>query len=153
MTVVMEQRAPSFPALPGVDAEYKEILRIVPATWLHSVGRDTPTTVETTLALRQSAIVHFGCHGIQDPKNPLQSGLLFRDRRLQVSDLMRNLDSDTDRSLDRGMSLAFLSAYETAKGDAKSPDEAMHLAATLLFAGFRGVVATMWCGIFEFNSS
>ena len=24
------------------------------------------------------------------------------------------------------------------------PDEAMHLGATLLFAGFRGAVATMW---------
>ena len=45
------------------------------------------------------------------------------------------------------MSLAFLSACETAKGDSKTPDEAIHLAATLLFqlfAGFRGVVATMW---------
>ncbi|KAJ7123558.1 hypothetical protein C8R44DRAFT_784007, partial [Mycena epipterygia] len=42
------------------------------------------------------------------------------------------------------MTLAFLSACETAKGDDTVPDEAMHLAATLLFAGFRGVVATMW---------
>jgi CHAT domain-containing protein len=40
--------------------------------------------------------------------------------------------------------LAFLSACETAKGDEKSPDEAMHLAATMIFAGFRGVIATMW---------
>ena len=41
-------------------------------------------------------------------------------------------------------SLAFLSACETAKGDKGSPDEAMHLAATMLFAGFCGVVGTMW---------
>ncbi|KAJ7431489.1 hypothetical protein FB451DRAFT_421107 [Mycena latifolia] len=42
------------------------------------------------------------------------------------------------------MSLAFLGACETAKGDRIVPDESMHLTATLLFAGFRGVVATMW---------
>jgi hypothetical protein len=41
-------------------------------------------------------------------------------------------------------SLAFLSACETAKGDENLPDEVIHLGATLLFAGFRGVVATMW---------
>ncbi|KAJ7249064.1 hypothetical protein C8J57DRAFT_1357558, partial [Mycena rebaudengoi] len=40
--------------------------------------------------------------------------------------------------------LALLSACETAKGDAKTPDEAMHLATSLFFAGFGGVIATMW---------
>jgi len=41
-------------------------------------------------------------------------------------------------------SLALLCACETAMGDEDLPDEAMHLGATLLFAGFRVVVATMW---------
>ena len=44
-------------------------------------------------------------------------------------------------------SLAFLSACETAMGAEDLPDEAMHLAASLLFAGFGGVVATMWYAI------
>jgi hypothetical protein len=39
--------------------------------------------------------------------------------------------------------LAFLSAGETAKGDAKLPDEAIHLAAGMLMAGYGSVVATM----------
>jgi hypothetical protein len=39
---------------------------------------------------------------------------------------------------------AFLSACETAKGDAEQPDQVMHLAAAMLFAGFKSVVATMW---------
>ncbi|KAJ7256330.1 hypothetical protein C8J57DRAFT_1650781 [Mycena rebaudengoi] len=47
-------------------------------------------------------------------------------------------------NLKNSMKLAFLSACETGKGDAKTPDEAMHLAASLLFAGFGGVIATMW---------
>jgi CHAT domain-containing protein len=40
--------------------------------------------------------------------------------------------------------LAFLSACETAKGDEKQPDQAVHLAAAMLFAGIKSVVGTMW---------
>jgi CHAT domain-containing protein len=40
--------------------------------------------------------------------------------------------------------LAFLSADETAKGDCGQSDQSMHLAATMLFVGFKSVVATMW---------
>jgi CHAT domain-containing protein len=39
---------------------------------------------------------------------------------------------------------AYLSACETAKGDAKQPDQGVHLATAMLFAGFKSVVATMW---------
>jgi CHAT domain-containing protein len=40
--------------------------------------------------------------------------------------------------------MAFLSACQTATGDEKVPDEAVHLAAGMLAAGYRGVIATMW---------
>jgi CHAT domain-containing protein len=39
---------------------------------------------------------------------------------------------------------AFLSACQTATGDEKLPEEAIHLAAGLLAAGYRSVIATMW---------
>lgn len=39
---------------------------------------------------------------------------------------------------------AYLSACETAKGDSERPDQAVHLAAAMLFVGFRSIVATMW---------
>ncbi|TFK34935.1 hypothetical protein BDQ12DRAFT_726418 [Crucibulum laeve] len=41
-------------------------------------------------------------------------------------------------------SLAFLCACETAMGTDMLPDEGIHLGSTLLFAGFKSVVATMW---------
>ncbi|KAF7333101.1 CHAT domain-containing protein [Mycena venus] len=44
----------------------------------------------------------------------------------------------------KNMSLAFLSACETGKGDQGIQDEAMHLAAALMFTGFSGIVATLW---------
>jgi CHAT domain-containing protein len=40
--------------------------------------------------------------------------------------------------------LAFLSACETAKGDQDQPDQIMHLAAAMMFTGFKSVIATMW---------
>ncbi|CCM03325.1 uncharacterized protein FIBRA_05453 [Fibroporia radiculosa] len=40
--------------------------------------------------------------------------------------------------------LAFLSACQTATGDKDLPEEAIHLAAGMLLAGYGGVVATMW---------
>jgi CHAT domain-containing protein len=81
-------------------------------------------------------ILHLACHGIQD-KEPLKSAFVLHDGKMSVQDLMRH-------SLPHAV-LAFLSACETAKGHRDQPDEAVHLAASMLFCGFRSVVATMWC--------
>lgn len=40
---------------------------------------------------------------------------------------------------------AFLSACGSAMGDRRQPHETVHLAASMLFAGFKSVLATMWC--------
>ena len=40
--------------------------------------------------------------------------------------------------------LAFLSACETAQGAVQHADEAVHVAAGMLAAGFRDVIGTMW---------
>jgi CHAT domain-containing protein len=80
--------------------------------------------------------VHLACHGIQDPTKALESGFYLRDGMLTISKLM-------DLKLDQPW-FAYLSACETAKGDAEQPDQVMHLAAAMLFAGFKSVVATMW---------
>ena len=40
--------------------------------------------------------------------------------------------------------LAFLSACQTAMGDENLSDEAIHIAAGMLFAGYSRVVGTMW---------
>jgi CHAT domain-containing protein len=110
----------------------------VPTTWLTKLGtKEEPTSVARVLSLLPHAsFVHFACHGSQDLVNPLESALLLGDGDLKVSKIMQNSIQNA--------SLAFLSACETAMGDEKVPDEAIHLAAAMLFAGFRGVVGTMW---------
>jgi CHAT domain-containing protein len=86
--------------------------------------------------IRSASIVHLACHGTQNLSNALQSSFHLEDGMLPVSKLMElELPSAV---------LAVLSACETAKGDAAQPDQAIHLAATMLFAGFKSVVATMW---------
>ncbi|KAJ6553714.1 hypothetical protein DFH09DRAFT_1366096 [Mycena vulgaris] len=116
--------------------ELATIERYVP--WLTKLGtKEEPTSVERVLSLLSgTSFVHFACHGSQDLVNPLESALLLGDGDLKVSKIMQTPIQDA--------SLAFLSACETAMGDKNVPDEAMHLAATMLFAGFRGVVGTMW---------
>jgi CHAT domain-containing protein len=97
----------------------------------------SPASVDTVLShLATASAVHFACHGEQNPKSPLDSALILEDGELKVSQIMAQSMPNA--------SLAFLSACQTAMGDRDLPDEAIHLAATLLFAGFRGVVATMW---------
>lgn len=79
--------------------------------------------------------MHFACHGFQDLEQPLDSGLMLSNGRLKVSVIMRRPENDTALDTKKYMSLAFLSACETAKADRAAPDEAIHLAATLLFKG------------------
>ncbi|KAJ7913657.1 CHAT domain-containing protein [Mycena leptocephala] len=141
MTVAIEPEAPGCSVLPGTKAELDKITRHVPTTWLTALHRPTGTQVLRQLA--KSSVVHFACHGVQDASEPLHSGLMLSDGRLKVLEIMKEDDRDTD-SRKRGMSLAFLSACETATGDRATPDEVMHLAASLMFAGFHSVVATMW---------
>ncbi|KAJ7433804.1 CHAT domain-containing protein [Mycena latifolia] len=149
MTAVIQPTAPTFSnnfgALPGSRKELNEIKKLVPDAWLVSLGDSSRATVKAALGhLRQSSLVHFACHGAQDLEHPLNSRLVLSDGHIKVSDLMRRAYNDTPEHITKGLSLAFLSACETAKGDAQTPDEAIHLAATLLFSGFRSVVATMW---------
>ncbi|KAF8177991.1 CHAT domain-containing protein, partial [Mycena galopus ATCC 62051] len=141
MTVVIEPKVPGFPPLPGARIELKKIMTRVPDQWL--TGLVNSTVESALLHLRGIIVVHFACHGVQDLNHPLvvaSSSLVWAPK---VSDMMRRPEGATSLDPKKCMSLAFLSACETAKGDKKVPDEAMHFAATLLFAGFRGVVATM----------
>ncbi|THH04718.1 hypothetical protein EW146_g10105 [Bondarzewia mesenterica] len=125
-------------SLPCVDDELKMIEKHVPSDFLVKLGiPEAPSFVRDVLShISSASIVHFACHGTQNAQNPLESSLQMEDGPLKVSHIMK-------QSMPNAL-LAVLSACQTAMGDDKVPDEAMHLAATLLFAGFRGTVATMW---------
>ncbi|KAJ7230028.1 CHAT domain-containing protein, partial [Mycena pura] len=142
MTALIQPHTVNRASLPGTEKELERIEGRVPRKWLTSLGRTSSITVEMALShLSQSSIAHFACHGVQDPRNPLDSGIDLTDGRLKVSTLIRSVGQI---GLQQNRALAFLSACETARGDINLRDETMHLAASLLYAGFRGVVGTMW---------
>jgi CHAT domain-containing protein len=121
-----------------VDAEVDNVTRVATSRFVETVRRlPSPATVSETCAAMQTAnIVHLACHGIQDPKSAVESGFCLSDGRLTISKVM-------EMKFDNPF-LAFLSACETAKGDQDQPDQVMHLAAAMMFLGFKTVVATMW---------
>jgi CHAT domain-containing protein len=131
-------------ALPAAYEEAALISHLVPNNLIPSALVKTfeaapsyASTAEEVLKLLPNAtILHLACHGLQNASQPLESGFVMHDTIMRVGDLIRlNLPN---------AHFAFLSACETAQGDMKRPDEALHLAATMLYAGFKSVVGTMW---------
>jgi CHAT domain-containing protein len=96
----------------------------------------TSTVARASEVFKNTNLVHIACHGTQNAVDALSSGYCLSDGNLSISHLM---DLDLKDAF-----FAFLSACETAKGDEKQPDQTIHLAAAMLFVGFRSVVATMW---------
>ncbi|KAJ7933181.1 CHAT domain-containing protein [Mycena leptocephala] len=147
-TVIIQPDTPGCSPLPQTVVELRRIEETIPVQWLTTFGTlESPASAETVLPhLQTSSIIHFACHGIQDIQAPLKSALMVGNDRVTVSQIMKQSGaaSGTKSGEEERMGLAFLSACETAMGDEKLPDESIHLAATLLFAGFRSVVATMW---------
>ena len=124
--------------LPSTRRELENIRQHVSCKALIELGvPEVPAGVEAVAShLSNVSIVHFACHGNQDPWKPLDSGLKLDDGLLQISRIMKE-------KMPNG-SLAFLCACETAMGDQNVPDEAMSIGASLIFCGFRRVIATMW---------
>ncbi|KAF8198897.1 CHAT domain-containing protein, partial [Mycena galopus ATCC 62051] len=112
---------------------------------LHSRGKlpvmrlekESATVGSVQKGMMDSSWAHFACHGVQDAVDPTQSALLVAgSERLTLSSIIKLSLPHAD--------FAFLSACQTAAGDQKLQDESIHLAAGMLLAGYRGVIATMW---------
>jgi CHAT domain-containing protein len=124
--------------LPSTKMELEKIEQYVSKDVLIKLGIPGATASVETVAshLSDVSIAHFACHAKQDRSKPLDSGLRLEDGMLLVSRIMKE-------PMPNG-ALVFLCACETAMGDGNLPDEAMSLAGSLLFSGFRHVIATMW---------
>ncbi|CAE6418780.1 unnamed protein product [Rhizoctonia solani] len=94
------------------------------------------TTAAVLEAMEQHDWVHLACHAHQNVNNATKSGFFLHNGTLDLSAI-------NQRSF-KNKGLAFLSACETATGDEKLPDEAIHLASGMLMAGYPSVIATMW---------
>jgi CHAT domain-containing protein len=97
---------------------------------------DGTTAAEIIASIPAHPWLHLACHGTQDIDNPTNSAFVLDSEDLTLLALISAPNAHAE--------LAFLSACETAMGDARLPDEAVHLAAGMLAVGYRGVVGTMW---------
>ncbi|KAG8725625.1 hypothetical protein FRC09_000012 [Ceratobasidium sp. 395] len=80
--------------------------------------------------------IHLASHATQHPADPSKSAFHLHDGALTLGMIMQ-------KSLPSAR-LAFLSACQTAAGDENLSEEAMHLAAGMIIAGYPTVMATMW---------
>ncbi|KAG8788690.1 hypothetical protein FRC12_014307 [Ceratobasidium sp. 428] len=122
--------------LPGTKAELDEIQAQATSIPFTRLDERAATGDDVLTAMQNHSWVHFACHASQNLDDPMRSALHLHDRDLDLATI-------TGSQLNNAQ-LAFLSACQTATGDAALPDEAVHLAAGLLFAGYRSVIATMW---------
>ncbi|KAG1747724.1 CHAT domain-containing protein [Suillus lakei] len=125
--------------LDGVEPELELVRSLLPPS--PSVSFTKITSVDATKsralhALRDNTWLHFACHGTQNYEEPFKSAFLMCHRPLSLLDI-----TQTDLSRHQ---FAFLSACETAVGDFHTPDEVVHLAAGLQFAGVKSVIGTLW---------
>ncbi|KAG8887968.1 hypothetical protein FRB98_008641 [Tulasnella sp. 332] len=120
--------------LPCVGEELRRLAALVPNVMLMKDQDALHDAV--TARLPTHSWVHLSCHGHQDVHWPFQSRFRLQDRPLTIQEITR---TDLPKA-----EFAFLAACHTATGDAWTPDEGLHLAAAMQFAGFRGVIGTLW---------
>jgi CHAT domain-containing protein len=132
--VVSQPCTPNHTRIPGTEREVFEIRKFFSASGTF-LNHDQATVTAVLDHIRDSSCVHLACHGIQNASTPLDSAFALYDGPLTLGDLMRESVIHAD--------LAFLSACQTAAGDEKLPEEAMHLAAGMLAVGYKSVIATM----------
>jgi CHAT domain-containing protein len=124
--------------IPGTKDEIKRIEECARGKIsLCSLLEHDATVARVEEGMMKSAFVHFACHGVQDVNTPTESALLLAgSSKLTLERIIQLSLPHAD--------LAFLSACQTATGDKKFQEESVHLAAGMLLAGYRGVIATMW---------
>jgi CHAT domain-containing protein len=124
--------------LPGTQQEVTYIQELANGKLpILRLDKNTATVDSVQQGMRECRWVHFACHGMQDALNPTKSALLLAgNSQLTLSNIIQLALPHAD--------LAFLSACQTATGDRSLQDESVHLAAGMLLAGYRGVIATLW---------
>ena len=122
--------------LPSVTEEIESIQKLLGVEAL-TLDECKVTVDGVAASLLTCSWAHFACHGVQDPDNPMDSGLVMWDRHLLT--LSRLAQSSLGSA-----EFAFFFCCESAKGSKEFPNEAMHLAAGMQVIWYRGVIGTMW---------
>jgi len=132
------EMARGFTPLPGT----KEEIRLISQRATQSsvdlvVAEEGAGTIKRVLEeMTKCQWVHLACHGMQNLDSPTKSAFILADGNLELEEIIKHPLPYAE--------FAFLSACQTATGDFKLAEEAVHLAAGMMLAGYRSVIATMW---------
>lgn len=134
---VGQESTPGKSPLPGTKIELANIRKHVPDSLVYSQLDGYRATSQAVLsAMEHHDWVHLACHAHQNTQVPTKSGFFLHGDTLSLEQIARVSFHNKG--------LAFLSACQTATGDKELPDEAIHLAAGMLMAGYSSVIATLW---------
>ncbi|KAG8749626.1 hypothetical protein FRC12_013330 [Ceratobasidium sp. 428] len=137
MVAVSQKSTSGMETLPGTQPELDQIcLRTKDTMPFTRIDGDQATPSAVLTAMERHSWVHLACHASQNPKKPTASAFHLHGGPLDLAAITRKQLKHAD--------LAFLSACQTATGDHDLPEEAVHLAAGMIVAGYRRVIATMW---------
>ncbi|KDQ61835.1 hypothetical protein JAAARDRAFT_190554 [Jaapia argillacea MUCL 33604] len=135
--IVSQPETPGQKSIPMTIQEVTKIVEIAkPLVPISVLDGADATVSRVTAALTECDWCHFACHGTQDPNEPLHSGLVVQDGLVSI-DRILSLKISTSH-------FAFLSACQTASNDTYFPNESLHITASLLYAGFGGVIGSLW---------
>lgn len=125
--------------LPGIMKEMEILKDCLRGETLNQLVDNKATVEEVKQQLATHSWVHLSCHGYPASSNDAyRSYFVLTNGNLYMSDIIQQQQNAPNARF------AFLSACHTATGVSKLGDEAMHLAASMSFLGFRGVIATLW---------
>lgn len=139
LLTISQPATPGQNPLPGTINEVDALQALQSQTGRFDITRldDQEATVAAVLQrMKKCSWIHLACHGVQDAASPIDSAFLLINGRITLKEIMQQSFTHTE--------LAVLSACQTAKGDSKLPEEAIHLAAGMLMAGYGSVLGTMW---------
>lgn len=134
LLVVAQANTPNMKSIPHVHTERACIVKYAPHA---NVLEDAAGTRDAVLrGIAESTWVHLACHGTHNRFSPFLSHFSVHDGAISLLDLVK---ADLPHA-----EVAFLSACHSARVSQDLPDEFLHPAGVLLFAGFRSVVGSMW---------
>jgi len=133
---ITQPQTPGYNPLPQTIKEVEKLQQSLRGLPLDKLEGSEGSTERVLKGMAEYPWVHFACHGAQDIQDPTESALLLADGKLNLATIVKQPLPHAD--------FAFLSACQTAMGDTKLEEEAVHLAAGMLLAGYRSVIATMW---------
>ena len=136
LLVVSQPNTPGQAALPNTRLELAHIQNKAHNCSVQCLEGPAALVESVVKAMEVNSWVHLACHAVQVAKEPTKSALCLHDGSLQLSTIITKSFPYAE--------LAFLSACQTATGDETLSEEAVHLAAGLMLAGYRSVIATMW---------